>query len=392
MTECKEIFKAYNRFSVEFDHGKDMYLYDTAGKEYLDFGSGIGVMVFGYANEKYTQRINEQVGKLMHTSNLYYHKPLAEASKKVVAVSKMKTVFFTNSGAEAVEGAIKAAKKYRYNKKMPTGEIIAMQNSFHGRTMGALSVTGTDAYREPFYPLVETVKFADFNDLKSVEALITDKTLAIILEPLQGEGGLTPATEDFLKGVKRLCEENDIVLIFDEIQCGFYRSGEAFVWQKYGVEPDIITLAKALGAGFPVGAFAMNKKLTENSLVPGDHGTTYGGNPLATTAVCASLDIMEELKLGEHVRKTAPYFEKVLEGFVEKYDFVKERKGMGFMQGIILDESIKVVDIIVKALEKGLVILSAHGNMLRLLPPLIATETDIDRMKDILDEIFSNCG
>jgi acetylornithine/N-succinyldiaminopimelate aminotransferase len=296
------MFHVYNRFPVVFDHGEGVYLYDTDGKKYLDFGSGIGVMALGYGNKAYQDALKEQVDKLTHTSNLYYHLPMIEAAEKMTKISGMDKIFFTNSGAEAIEGAIKVAKKYAFKRDGHAGHgIIAMQHSFHGRTVGALSATGTDHYREPFYPLMGGVKFANFNDLKSVEDAMDEKTCAILMEPIQGEGGIYPADASFIEGVRKLCDQHDILLIFDEIQCGMGRSGRLFAYQKYGVKPDILTSAKALGCGVPVGAFLVTNRVAENSLEPGDHGTTYGGNPLVCAAVSKVCDLMEEMKLPEHV-------------------------------------------------------------------------------------------
>ena len=384
------LFHVYNRFPVVFDHGEGVYLYDTDGKDYLDFASGIGVMAFGYGNRDYNDALTKQIGKILHTSNLYYHPSLVEAGKKLTRVSQMDKAFFTNSGAEAIEGAIKVAKKYAYLRDGHAGhEVIAMEHSFHGRTVGALSVTGTDHYREPFYPLMDGVKFATFNDLDSVKQQVTTATCAILLEPLQGEGGIYPATKEFLEGLRELCDEKDILLIFDEIQCGMGRTGAMYTWQHYGVKPDIMTTAKALGGGVPVGAFLVTNRVAEASLVPGDHGTTYGGNPFVCAAVSKSIDLMEELQLPEHVQQVTPYLEEALEQLSKDYAFVLGYRGMGFMQGLLIDPKVPVGEIVAKCLEAGLVVLSAGGNVLRLLPPLIITETDVDemvrRMRLVLD-------
>ena len=324
MDEAEQVlFHVYNRFPVVFDHGEGVYLYDTDGKDYLDFASGIGVMAFGYGNRDYNDALTKQIGKILHTSNLYYHPPLVEAGKKLTRVSQMDKAFFTNSGAEAIEGAIKVAKKYAYLRDGHAGhEVIAMEHSFHGRTVGALSVTGTDHYREPFYPLMDGVKFATFNDLDSVKQQVTTATCAILLEPLQGEGGIYPATKEFLEGLRQLCDEKDILLIFDEIQCGMGRTGAMYTWQHYGVKPDIMTTAKALGGGVPVGAFLVTNRVAEASLVPGDHGTTYGGNPFVCAAVSKSIDLMEELQLPEHVQQVTPYFEEALAQLTKEYEFI----------------------------------------------------------------------
>lgn len=382
------LLHTYNRFPVCFDHGKGVYLYDTDGKEYLDFAAGIAVCSLGYGNETYTQSLKNQVDKLLHTSNLFYNEPTTEAAEKLLKVSGMDRVFFTNSGTEAIEGAMKAAKKYAYTRDGEAGhEIIAMNHSFHGRSMGALSVTGTEKYRTPFGPLIPGVKFADFNDLKSVKAAVTDKTCAIILETVQGEGGIYPATQEFLEGVRALCDEKDILLILDEIQCGMGRCGEMFAFQAYGVKPDILTSAKALGCGVPVGAFLMIEKVAEKSLAPGDHGTTYGGNPFVGAAVSTVLDIYEEKDLLSHVKEISKYFETELDKLVEKYEFITTRRGMGLMQGLVL--TVKPADVCSKALEKGLIVISAGSDVLRLVPPLIIEKSHVDEMMSKLESVFS---
>lgn len=375
----------YNRFEVVFDRGEGMYLYDTDGKEYLDFGSGIGVMAFGYNDPEFTLVMQKQMATLLHVSNLYYTKPLGEAAELLCQNSGMDKVFFTNSGAEAIEGALKAAKKYGYLRDGKADhEIIAMVHSFHGRTMGALSVTGTDHYREPFYPLVDGIRFAEYNNMDSVMEVLSDKTIAILLEPVQGEGGIHPVDASFLKELRELCDKKDILLIFDEIQCGMGRTGKMYAWQHYGIRPDILTTAKALGLGVPVGAFAVSDRVAEKSLEPGDHGTTYGGNPLVLRAVISSFKMMKERGILEHVEKTTPYLEAALDEVAASLPFVTARRGMGFMQGLQLSEDVKAGDVVKKALENGLIILSAGGNVLRFLPPLIAQEEDIDKMKEIL--------
>ena len=382
------VLHTYNRFPVVFEKGEGVYLTDADGKEYLDFGAGIAVFALGYGNRAYNDALKNQIDKLIHTSNLFYHRPLCEAAEKIIGHTGMSRVFFTNSGAEAIEGAIKCARKYAYMKDGASDhEIIAMNQSFHGRTVGALSVTGNRHYQDPFRPLMGGVKFADFNDLDSVLAQITDKTCAILLETVQGEGGIYPADPEFLKGVREICSQKDILLILDEIQCGMGRTGNWFACQHYGVEPDIMTCAKALGCGIPVGAFVLNEKAASRSLVPGDHGTTYGGNPLACTAVSAVFDIFEELDLVGHVRALTPYFEKKLDELVGRYDFLTARRGMGFMQGLVV-EGRPVGAIVKKALENGLVILSAGSDVIRLVPPLVITENDIDAMVRRLEASF----
>ena len=395
------LYKTYNRFPVVFDYGKGVTLWDTEGKEYLDFGAGIAVMGLGYCDEEYTAAVKAQMDKLTHISNLFYNQPSISAGEKLLKVSGMDKVFFTNSGTEAIEGALKIAKRYHYNKLHETmgdgcdgceekevdmtGEIIAMNHSFHGRSLGALSVTGNAHYRTPFNPLIPGVRFADFNDLDSVKAQITDKTCAIIMETIQGEGGIYPAAEEFLKGVRALCDEHDMLLILDEIQCGMGRTGNMFACQAYGVQPDVMTCAKALGCGVPVGAFVLNEKTANASLVPGDHGTTYGGNPLACAAVSKVFDLFESEKIVEHVNKVAPYLEKKLDQLVEKYDFITTRRGKGLMQGLVL-EGKPVGEVVTKAIENGLLVISAGTNVLRMVPPLVITEADVDEMIEKLEK------
>lgn len=382
------LLHTYNRFPVVFDYGKGVYLYDTNGKEYLDFAAGIAVSSLGYGDETYTETLKQQVEKLLHISNLYYNQPIADAAEKLRKVSGMDRVFFTNSGTEAIEGALKAARKYSFAKYgKERYEIIAMNHSFHGRSMGAVSVTGTEKYRTPFEPLIGGVKFAEYNDLESVKAAVSEKTCAIILETVQGEGGIYPAEPEFLEGVRVLCDENDILLILDEIQCGMGRTGFMFAYQAYGIMPDILTSAKALGCGVPVGAFLMTEKVAESSLAPGDHGTTYGGNPLVGAAVSTVLDIYEERDILSHVKEISVYLTGCLDRLVEKYDVLTKRRGMGLMQGLVT--TLKPADVCAKALENGLVIISAGSDVLRIVPPLVITKEDVDVMIEKLEKTLS---
>ncbi|MDD5949710.1 MAG: aspartate aminotransferase family protein [Lachnospiraceae bacterium] len=383
----KHFIHTYNR-SVVFDRGEGMYLYDTEGKQYLDMGAGIAVSALGYGNEEYKQGLKEQIDKLIHISNLYYTEPSIKAAEYFCQASGMDRVFFTNSGTEAIEGAIKLARKYAYNKnKESRGEIIAMQHSFHGRSMGALSVTGTEHYREPFEPLIGGVSFAEYNDLESVRKLVTEDTCGIILETLQGEGGIYPASEEFITGLRKLCDEKDILLILDEIQCGMGRTGKMFTYQQYGILPDIMTSAKALGCGVPVGAFAAVEKVAA-AMCPGDHGTTYGGNPLATAAVCKVFELFEKQHILEHVNTIAPYLTKKLNQVAQKHpDTVKEVRGMGLMQGMEL--TIPAKEVIDACMEKGVVLISAGTSIIRFVPPLIVEEEHIDRMCQVLDEVLA---
>ena len=382
------VLHTYNRFPVVLEKGDGVRLYDVDGKEYLDFAAGIAVFALGYNNQEYNRALKDQIDKVIHTSNLFYNVPMVEAAEKLTKASGLDKAFFTNSGTEAIEGAIKVARKYAWLKDKKTDhEIIAMKHSFHGRSLGALSVTGNTHYQEPFKPLIGGIKFADFNDLESVKSQITEKTCAVIMETVQGEGGIYPAEPEFLKGVRALCDEHDILLILDEIQCGMGRTGCMFAFQDYGVEPDVMTTAKALGCGVPVGAFVLNKKTAENSLVPGDHGTTYGGNPFACAAVSKVFDLFESEKITEHVKEVSAYLEKKLDALTEKYDFLTARRGKGLMQGLVVSGR-PVGEIVTKAIENGLLVISAGSDVLRLVPPLVITEADVDEMIEKLEKSF----
>lgn len=381
----KALLHTYNRYQVVFEKGNGVYLYDTDGKKYLDFVSGIAVFALGYHNEEYNDALKEQIDKIIHTSNYYYNLPAIEAAKKLKKISGMDRVFFTNSGAEAIEGAIKTARKYAFLKDGCTDhEIIAMNRSFHGRTMGALSVTGNPHYREAFEPMIGNIRFAELNDFDSVMGQVTDKTCAILFETVQGEGGIYPASEDFMKKVRTLCDERDILMILDEIQCGMGRTGEMFAWQRYGIKPDVMTTAKALGCGVPVGAFLMTEKVGAHSLAAGDHGTTYGGNPLACAAICKVVELFEKQKILDNVREMGTYLEACLDETAKKFDCVETRRGVGLLQGLVFD--IPVGDIITKAMDKGLVLINAGTNIIRFVPPLIIDRKNVDEMTAILEE------
>lgn len=379
------LLHTYNRYQVVLERGDGVYLYDMNGKRYLDFVAGIAVFALGYGNKEYNDALKEQIDKIIHTSNYYYNIPAVEAAKKLKEVSGMDRVFFTNSGAEAMEGAIKAARKYAYNKDGRTDhEIIAMNHSFHGRTMGALAVTGNPHYREAFEPLIGNIRFADLNDLDSVKAQITDKTCAIIFETVQGEGGIYPATKEFMEGVRAICDERDILMILDEVQCGMGRTGYMYAWQKYGVKPDIMTTAKALGCGVPVGAFLLNEKTGSSSLAAGDHGTTYGGNPLACAAVCKVFELFEKEHILEHVKEVSAYLEKKLNALAGECEDIKCRRGAGLMQGLEFNKP--VGGIITKAMDEGLILINAGSNIIRFVPPLVIKKQDVDDMIAILQK------
>lgn len=382
-TAEEALLHTYNRYQIVLEKGEGVYLYDTEGKQYLDFAAGIAVCSLGYGHPKFTEALKNQIETLTHTSNLFYSRSVAKAAQSLKKAAQMDRVFFTNSGTEAIEGALKAARKYAYTKGTGKYEFIAMNHSFHGRSMGAVAVTGNEHYRTPFEPLIGGVKFAEFNDLDSVKALITDKTCAILLEPVQGEGGIYPAEQAFLEGVRELCDANDILLIFDEIQCGMGRCGTMFTWQGYGVKPDIMAMAKAIGNGVPVGAFAMTEKVAEYSLVPGDHGTTYGGNPFVCTAVDTVLEIVEEEKILEHVQKVSAHLENKLDELAKRCEYVETRRGKGLMQGLVLTKP--VGNVIKKAMEYGLIVISAGGNVLRMVPPLVINDKHVDEMLEKLE-------
>jgi acetylornithine/N-succinyldiaminopimelate aminotransferase len=379
------LLHTYNRYQVVFEKGDGVHLYDIDGREYLDFVSGIAVFALGYNNQEYNDALKGQIDKIIHTSNYYYNLPAIEAAGKIKKISGMDRVFFTNSGAEAIEGAIKTARKYAYLKDGSTDhEIIAMNHSFHGRTMGALSVTGNPHYREAFEPGIGNIKFAELNDFDSVMAQVTDKTCAILFETVQGEGGIYPATEDFMKKVRKLCDERDILMMLDEIQCGMGRTGTMFAWQRYGIKPDVMTTAKALGCGVPVGAFLMTEKVGTHSLAAGDHGTTYGGNPLACAAICKVIDLFEKQKVLDNVKEVGAYLAERLDELAGDFDCIETRRGVGLMQGLVFTRP--VGDIITGAMEKGLVLINAGTNIIRFVPPLVITKKDVDDMIGILRE------
>jgi acetylornithine/N-succinyldiaminopimelate aminotransferase len=372
-------YKTYNRFPVVFESGKGLYLYDTDGNEYLDFYAGIAVNALGYGDPEYTSCLKEQAEKLLHISNYFYNPPSIEAGKKLLQAAEMDKVFFTNSGTEAVEGALKIARRYAYNKKGEQDyEIIAMKNSFHGRSTGALAVTGNDHYQEPFQPLMPGIRFGEFNNLDSVKALFHEKTCAVIMETIQGEGGIYPAKKEFLEGVRSLCDQYDALLILDEIQCGMGRTGTMFAWQQYGIKPDVITVAKALGNGVPIGAFLAKGKAAA-AMVPGDHGTTYGGNPFVCGAASKVLDIFQSRNLTAHAAEMGNYLWERLEELKSGYPMIKAHRGIGLMQGLEFMHPVGPV-ISNALLEQKLVLISAGTHIIRFVPPLVIEKADIDEM------------
>ncbi|EHR1909316.1 aspartate aminotransferase family protein [Campylobacter coli] len=388
--EQSHIIPTYKRFDIVLESGEGVYLLDDKGKKYLDFSSGIGVCALGYNHAEFNAKIKAQVDKLLHTSNLYYNENIAQAAKHLAKASGLERVFFTNSGAESIEGAMKVARKYAFNKGIKGGNFIAFKHSFHGRTLGALSLTANEKYQKPFKPLISGVKFAKYNDFSSVERLVNEKTCAIILESVQGEGGVNPAQKDFYKALRKLCDEKDILLIADEIQCGMGRSGKFFAYEHSGNLPDVMTSAKALGCGLSVGAFVVSEKVAQKSLEAGDHGSTYGGNPLVCAGVNAVFEIFKKEKILENVSKLTPYLEQSLENLIKEFRFCKKRKGLGFMQGLSLDKSVKVAEVIKKCQENSLLLISCGENDLRFLPPLIIEKSHIDEMSEKLRKVFKS--
>ncbi|NUJ13305.1 Acetylornithine aminotransferase [Campylobacter coli] len=388
--EQSHIIPTYKRFDIVLESGEGVYLLDDKGKKYLDFSSGIGVCALGYNHAEFNAKIKAQVDKLLHTSNLYYNENIAQAAKHLAKASGLERVFFTNSGAESIEGAMKVARKYAFNKGIKGGNFIAFKHSFHGRTLGALSLTANEKYQKPFKPLISGVKFAKYNDFSSAERLVNEKTCAIILESVQGEGGVNPAQKDFYKALRKLCDEKDILLIADEIQCGMGRSGKFFAYEHSGILPDVMTSAKALGCGLSVGAFVVSEKVAQKSLEAGDHGSTYGGNPLVCAGVNAVFEIFKKEKILENVSKLTPYLEQSLENLIKEFRFCKKRKGLGFMQGLSLDKSVKVAEVIKKCQENSLLFISCGENDLRFLPPLIIEKSHIDEMSEKLRKVFKS--
>ncbi|MED9812570.1 MAG: aspartate aminotransferase family protein [Longibaculum muris] len=381
--------KAYGRYDVILEKGEGVYLYDTNGKKYLDFYSGIGVNSFGHNYRSYVEALQKQIETLTHVSNYFYTSQAIEAAEKVKAATKLSGVFFANSGAEAVEGALKLARKYYYLKHgKADSEIISFQHSFHGRTTGAVKLTGNLHYQEAFGPLIEGVHYATLNDLSSVEQLINEKTSAIIVEPLQGEGGLYPCHQDFMQGLRKLCDEHDICLILDEVQCGMGRTGTIMTYFQYGILPDIVCLAKGIGCGVPVGAFVANEKFAK-AMQPGDHGSTYGGNPFVCMAVKTVFEIIEKENMIAHVQDISEYLIERLEEVVDEFDQVEGYRGLGLMQGLIFKSDVKPV---VKALlDEGVIVVTAGENVLRMLPPFIIEKQHVDEFIEKLKKVLKSC-
>lgn len=381
------VMNTYGRLPLALVRGQGARVWDADGKEYLDFVAGIAVNSLGHNHPALTKAITEQAGQLLHVSNLYWIEPQVKLAKLLVENSCCGKVFFANSGAEANEGAIKLARKYaKEHYGEDKFEIITMNKSFHGRTLATLAATGQDKFHQDFKPLPVGFKYVPFNDLSALEAAVGPHTCAIMLEPIQGEGGVYPAEPDYLSKVRQLCDEHNLLLIFDEVQTGIGRSGELFAYQLYGVEPDIMTLAKGLGGGVPIGAFLAKDEVAA-AMKPGDHGSTFGGNPLATAAATAVLETILADGFLADVREVAGYFKAKLEELAAKYPVVKEVRGKGLLVGMELD--VAAAGVVNDCREQGLLINGVAENVLRFLPPLIITKADVDEAVAILDRTLA---
>ncbi|SKC91768.1 aspartate aminotransferase family protein [Maledivibacter halophilus] len=381
----KYLMETYSRFDVVFEKGIGSKVYDTEGKEYLDFVAGVAVNCLGHCHPAVIKALEVQSKNLIHISNLYWTPTQGELAEKLVKLSDHDEVFFCNSGTEANETAIKLARKYgKLTDVLGKNEIITMDNSFHGRTMGSLAVTGQSKYQKDFMPLMSGIKSAKFNDIDELEKTISEKTCGVIIEPIQGEGGIISAHKEFLMKAKDLCEKYNALLIFDEVQCGIGRTGDVFAYKSFGVVPDIICMAKGLGGGFPIGAVLANKKASV--FKPGDHGCTFGGNPLGCAVSLAVIKELTEGSILDEVKDKEKIFKKEIQKFMDKYDFIRKIDGKGLMLGIHLD--IEAKKIVGKAFEKGLLIIGAGNNTIRIVPPLNITDYEIKRGLKILEEVF----
>lgn len=384
----KYMMNTYRSFPIALKEGKGVYVWDVEGKKYLDFVSGIAVNVLGYGDKEYIEAIKNQLEKIHHCSNLYLTEAGVELAKTLVENSAFDRVFFCNSGTEAMESAIKLSKKYGYeNKGENANEIISMKSSFHGRSLGSLTATGQSKYHEGFGPLLPGIKYAEYNNLKSLENLITENTCGIILEVIQGEGGIYPIEKEYLKSVREICNRKDIALIFDEVQTGIGRTGKLFAYENYGISPDIIALAKGLGGGVPIGAIMAKEKFA-NAFNPGDHASTFGGNPMAATAGKHILDRLLNDEVLKNAKENGEYLRNKLEELKDKYPFIKEIRGIGLMQG--MEVSIDTKEIIGNSLENGLLLVGAGENVIRFVPPLIITKEEIDEAIKILTKSLDN--
>lgn len=383
----KYIMDTYASFPIALEKGEGSYVWDFEGKKYLDFVSGIAVNCLGYNDSRFIENITDQLKKIHHCSNLYLTKPSIDLAKILVENSDFDKVFYCNSGAEAMEAALKLCRKYGSAKKGENAyEIITMKNSFHGRTLGAITATGQEKYQKGFGPLLPGVKYVDYNDFESLEKMVNENTCAVVLESIQGEGGVNPANKEYLKKVRALCDELDILMVFDEVQTGIGRTGKLFGYQVHGVKPDVISLAKGLGGGIPIGAMMAVDRVAE-VFEPGNHASTFGGNPISTIAGVTVLDRLLNGGVLENVEKQGLYLREKLEGLKEKYPVIVDIRGVGLIQGIEL--SINGSELVGKCIEKGLLLVGAGTNVVRFVPPLIISESEIDEAIDVLDRSLS---
>ena len=379
----------FNRYQIVLDHGDGVYAWDNNGKKYIDFLGGIAVNVLGHNYKPLVAAIAAQAGKMIHCSNLYYTQPQADAAAKLVKLSGLGKAFFGNSGAEANEGAIKIARKYAHSIDPEKSQIISAWDSFHGRTLATLTATGQPHYQEGVGPLPDGFDYVHYNDIAELEAMMSDKTAAVMLETIQGEGGVHTPDGDYLKKVRELCDKYQALLILDEIQAGIGRSGKFFAYEKYGIKPDIVTLAKGLAGGVPIGAFIVTDEVAK-AFKPGDHGTTFGGNPLACAAANVVLDTVPQPEFLEKVTEVGAYFKGKLQELKAKYpEFIVDVRGEGLILGAELKSAEHGRDIVNKCLEDGAIINCTVGKVLRFIPPLIITKQDVDTVVKILDEAIA---
>jgi len=384
----EHLMNTYERFDVVFERGAGSWLYDAQGKEYLDFVAGIAVNCLGHSNPAIIRAISEQSKKLMHISNLYWNGPQLSLAEKLVSYSDHQKVFFVNSGAEAVEAALKLARKYgKIKGGLKKNRILYMKNSFHGRTLGALAVTGQEKYQKDFMPLMGEVEAVLLHDVQDLRKKADQNVCAMIVEPIQGESGIIPVQESFLQEMRKLCDQLDALLIFDEVQCGIGRTGKLFAYQTFGIIPDVICMAKGLGGGFPIGAI-LAKEEAAAAFSPGDHGSTFGGNPLACAAACAVLDELMEKKVIEGVKEKSAHLMEGLEKLQSKYPAIQEIRGIGLMIGLCFDREVK--GIVQKCFEKGLLVIGAGANVIRLVPPLNVEKKEIDQGLEILEDVLES--
>jgi acetylornithine/N-succinyldiaminopimelate aminotransferase len=381
------LFSTYQRYDLFMSHGSGAYVFDLDGRRYLDFLAGIAVNSLGYNHPRLVTVLKEQGERLIHCSNLFYHPFQGALAKRLAEISGMSRVFFTNSGTEAIEAALKISRAYAHKQGRPGKVgILALKNSFHGRTLGALSITAQEKYQAPFRPLIPEVEIIEEITVPALERVFSESVCAMFLEPIQGEGGIFPLPPDFLRAARELCNRHDALLVFDEIQCGLGRTGRYFAFQNYGVEPDLITLAKSLAAGYPLGAVLGNQRVAE-SLQPGEHGTTFGGGPLACRLALEVLDVIEDERLLAHVAQLGDHLIRGLQGLASRHKTVGQVRGLGLMVGADLGGAAR--NVVQKLLTRGVIANAAHESVLRLLPPFIVTEDEVNEFLRILDDVLT---